>query len=151
MCSKIEDLGEVGGSPSGVFPRWALMRLLYQQWRSPAVYAAVRLGIADSLGDGSRTVAQLAEATGAHTPSLYRLLRALARIGVFVELDGQCFGNSAVSQLLRTDVSGSMSAMAAMTCGLMRGALGELLHSVQTGDLAVELGQYRHGGCRSLP
>src|SRR5690348_12794785 len=60
MCSKIEDLGEVGGSPSGVFPRWALMRLLYQQWRSPAVYAAVRLGIADSLGDGSRTVAQLA-------------------------------------------------------------------------------------------
>jgi Dimerisation domain len=114
------------------------MQLLYEQWRSPAVYAAVQLGIADVLGDGSRTVAQLAEATGAHAPSLYRLLRALARIGVFVELDGQCFGNSAVSQLLRTDVSGSMAAMAAMTSGLMRGALGELVHSVRTGQPGFE-------------
>lgn len=69
---------------------------------------------------------------------MYRLLRALAGIGVFVELDGQCFANSNLSQLLRTDVSGSVSAMAAMTCGLMRGALGELVHSVRTGQPGFE-------------
>jgi hypothetical protein len=126
------------GSPSGILPLWALMQLLYQQWRSPALYAATQLGIADLLGDGTRTVAQLAASTGCHAPSLYRLLRALARIGVFVELDGQCFVNSALSQLLRTDVSGSMSEMTAMTSGLMRGALGELVHSVQTGQPGFE-------------
>ena len=119
-------------------PLGALMQLLYQQWRSPAVYAATHLGIADLLGDGSRSVAQLAEVTGCHAPSLYRLLRALARIGVFVELDGQRFANSALSQLLRTDVSGSMAAMAAMTAGLMRGALGELVHSLRTGQPGFE-------------
>jgi hypothetical protein len=42
---------------------------------------------------------ELAQATGCHAPSLYRLLRALARIGVFVELDGQCFANNALSQV----------------------------------------------------
>jgi hypothetical protein len=115
-------------------PLLALMQLLYQHWRSPAIYAATRLGIADVLADGSRTVTELAEATHSHAPSLYRLLRALARIGVFIELDGSRFANSELSSLLRSDVSGSLSAMAAMTSGLMWGALGELLHSVQTGE-----------------
>lgn len=134
MSTKIEDKDDLTLPPSEAFPLGALMRLLYQQWRSPALYAATQLGIADVPGDGSCTVAELAEATGCHAPSLNRHLRALSRIGVFVELDGQRFVNSALSQLLRTNVSGSMSAMAAMTCGLMRGALGELLHSVRTGQ-----------------
>jgi hypothetical protein len=45
-------------------PLGVLMQLLYQQWRCRAVYAATELGIADVLGDGSRTVAELAEVTG---------------------------------------------------------------------------------------
>jgi len=138
MPMRIEDDDDLAGSSSGVVPLGALMQLLYQQWRSPAVDAATQLGIADVLGDGSYTVAELAEATSCHAPSLSRLLRALARIGVFVELDGQRFANSALSQLLRTDVSGSLSAMAAMTSGLMRGAWGELMHSVQTGQPGFE-------------
>lgn len=138
MPIRIDDDDDVTVSPHGTFPLWALMQLLYQQWRSPAVYAATQLGIADVLGDGTRTITELAEATGCHAPSLYRLLRALARIGVFAELDGQCFANSALSQLLRTDVSGSASAMAAMTSGLMRGAMGELVHSVRTGQPGFE-------------
>ena len=137
MSTQIDD-HDWAGSPNGVLPLWALMQLLYQHWRSPALYAATRLGIADALGDGTRTVTELAQATGTHASSLYRLLRALARIGVFAELDGQCFANSARSQLLRTEVSGSVSAMAGMTSGLMRGALGELLHSVRTGQPGFE-------------
>ncbi|MGH3779324.1 MAG: methyltransferase [Pseudonocardiaceae bacterium] len=119
---------------SVVAPRLALVQLLYQQWRSPAIHVVTRLGIAEVLADGSLTVAELAEATGAHAGSLYRLLRALARIGIFIECDGSRFANSELSELLRSDVSGSLSAMAAMTSGLMRGALGGLLHSVQTGQ-----------------
>lgn len=80
----------------------------------------------------------MAETTGCHAPSLYRLLRALTRIGVFAELDGSRFANSALSQLLRTGVSGSVSVMAAMGSGLMRGALGELVHTVRTGQPGFE-------------
>jgi hypothetical protein len=138
MSTQIDGEGDVTGSPNGVFPLGALMQLLYEQWRSPAVYAATQLGIADVLGDGTLTVTELAKATGCYAPSLYRLLRALACIGVFVELDGERFANSALSQLLRTDVSGSVSTMAAMTCGLMRSAPGELVHSVRTGQPGFE-------------
>lgn len=114
-----------------------LMQLLHQQWRQPAVYVAARLGIADLLADGSHTVSELAGMTGAHAPSLYRLLRALARIGIFTELDGLRFANSELSSLLRCGVPGSLAAMT-MTSDLMRGAFGELLHSVQTGEPGFE-------------
>jgi hypothetical protein len=46
------------------------------------VYVAARLGIADHLIKGPRTVEELAAASGAHAESLQRLLRALAGGGV---------------------------------------------------------------------
>ena len=107
MSTKIENEDHFTARPGEVFPLGVLMQLLYQHWRSPALYAATQLGIADVLGDGSQTVAELAKATGCHTPSLHRLLRALAHIGVFIELDGPRFANSALSQLLRTDIPGT--------------------------------------------
>jgi hypothetical protein len=115
-------------------PALHLMRLMYQQWRSPALHAAVQLRIADVLSDGSLTAAELAEKTGSHAPSLYRLLRALAHIGVFTELDGPRFTNNAQSHLLRSDVAGSVADITMMTCGLMHGALTELAHTVRTGE-----------------
>jgi hypothetical protein len=132
MSISIKDNG-AAAPVDGALALWSLMQLVYQHWRSPAVYAATELGVADVLGDESPTVVEVAEATGCHAPSLYRLLRALARIGVFVELDGRRFANSALLQLLRRDVAGSVSATVGMTAGLMRGALGELVHSVRTG------------------
>jgi hypothetical protein len=44
------------------------------------------LGIADQLKDGPKSYEIVAEACGAHPTSLYRLLRALAAIGVFREV-----------------------------------------------------------------
>src|SRR5205823_14861982 len=49
-----------------------------------AVYVAARLGIADLLEAGPKSVDELARASGAHAPSLGRLLRALASFDVFV-------------------------------------------------------------------
>lgn len=45
----------------------------------------VTLGIADLLKDAPRSAGDLAGATGTHAPTLYRLLRALASVGVFAE------------------------------------------------------------------
>ncbi len=53
------------------------------------------LGIADLLAGGARSVTDLAACTGADAGSLRRLLRALARLGVFVELDVEHFANCA--------------------------------------------------------
>ncbi|MET8255874.1 methyltransferase, partial [Micromonospora sp. NPDC005197] len=51
------------------------------------VRAVAELGVADQLVDGPRPVAELAEATGAHAPSLLRALRALAGKGIFTEVE----------------------------------------------------------------
>src|SRR4051812_23400596 len=52
---------------------------------SRAVYVVAELGIADRLGSGPMSSAELAQATQTHEPSLYRVLRLMAALGVFKE------------------------------------------------------------------
>ncbi len=112
-----------------------LALLLNDLWKPRAIHVAARLHLAEALADGPRTVAELAAASGTHAPSLYRLLRTLACIGIFTELDGSRFANSKLSHLLRPDVPGSMYAMATMmSSDWWWRSWGELLHSVQTGE-----------------
>src|SRR5262249_9644047 len=66
-------------------PQEQMNRLLTAYWVSQALYVAAKLGLADLLKGGPRTADDLAPSTGSHAPSLYRLLRALASVGVFVE------------------------------------------------------------------
>ena len=104
---------------------------------SRAVYAAASLGIADLLSKGPSDAAVLARACGAHAGALHRVLRTLASAGVFAEAADGKFCNTPLSELLRSDVPGSLRALS-----LMYGdddvwaAWGALLHSVQTGDAA---------------
>ncbi|MGH3686839.1 MAG: methyltransferase [Pseudonocardiaceae bacterium] len=115
-------------------PPLVLTQLLFQSWKPRAISVAARLHLAEELAEGPRTVAELAEAAGAHAPSLHRLMRALARIGIFAELDGSRFANSELSHLLRSDIPESLYGMATMVTDLMWPAWGKLLHSVQTGE-----------------
>jgi DNA-binding IclR family transcriptional regulator len=58
---------------------------------SQAIYVAVSLGLADLLTTGPRTSTDLSVAVGAHPASLYRLMRALAAVGLFHEDDSGRF------------------------------------------------------------
>lgn len=102
---------------------------------SQALYVVAELGIADLLAAGPRTSAELAAATGVHPPSLYRVLRTLASLGVFVEEEEQTFRLTALGAALRSDVPESARNFV-MTCGrpLTWRAFGEMLYSVQTGQ-----------------
>lgn len=65
-------------------PPPAQMILLLGGFRiSQALYAAAALGVADHLVTGPAPAEVLAGRTGAHAPSLRRLLRTLASVGVF--------------------------------------------------------------------
>jgi hypothetical protein len=70
---------------------------------SQALHVAAQLGLADLLKEGPRSVPQLAEATGAHARSLYRLLRALAGVGAFAEDDQGRFALAPLGDYLRSD------------------------------------------------
>ena len=73
-----------------------------------AIHAAVELGVPDLLADGERTSDDLAEASGADPSTLYRLLRALASLGVLHEAEGRRFSLTPLGQPLRSDVPGSL-------------------------------------------
>ena len=85
-----------------------LARLVDGFRASQAIHAAVELGVPDLLGDGERTSDALAEATGADPSTLYRLLRALASLGVLHEAEGGRFSLTPLGRPLRGDVPGSL-------------------------------------------
>jgi ubiquinone/menaquinone biosynthesis C-methylase UbiE len=119
-------------------PQAVMMGMLTGYWVSQALHVAAHLGIADLLKDGPQSIAQLAQATGSHARSLYRLLRALASKGVFSE-DGQGrFALTPLGECLRSDVPNSQRSLAIMNGEEHYRCWGELLYSVQTGQTAFE-------------
>jgi len=124
-------------------PGATLGRLIVGFQVSQAIHVAATLGVADLLADGPRTSDELAVATNAHAGSLYRLLRALASVGVFHEDDGRRFSLTPIGALLRSDVPASLRGWA-MHVGrpYFQEAWGHLEHSVRTGDNAF---QHVHG------
>ncbi len=122
---------------------WAVMRgLLAGDWVSQAVQVAAKLGIADELKDGPRNCAELAETVGAHAGALSRLLRALASVGVFTEVEAGRFALTPVGYFLRRDVPGSFAAMARQHHDVEWDVWRHLLEAVRTGTTAF---QHVHG------
>jgi hypothetical protein len=114
-----------------------LMRMLSGYWISQSIYVAAKLKLADHLKDGPRSSGDLAAATGTHPHALYRLLRALASVGLFAEEGGK-FRLTPLAEALRSDVAGSQWAVAVMMGDEHYRVWGELLYSVQTGNLAFD-------------
>jgi hypothetical protein len=111
-----------------------LARLLNGYWYTQTIYVAAKLGVADFLKDGPRSPHDLAEATATNPRALYRLLRALASIGIFVEDQGK-FTLTPLAECL---LDPSTKAMATMRGEFPYRAWGELLYSVQSGKSAFE-------------
>jgi Dimerisation domain len=88
-------------------PSIELMRLINGYQVSQALHVAATLGLADQLKDGPKSYDVAAEACAAHPTSLYRLLRALAAVGVFHETDNKEFSLTQLGLCLTSDAPGS--------------------------------------------
>ena len=51
-------------------------------WAARTLYAAAKLGLADQLSSGLKSAAEIAAPMHAHAPSLHRLMRTLASLGI---------------------------------------------------------------------
>ena len=124
-------------------PAAAASQLLFQlgtgHFVASALQTVVRLGIPALIADGTCTAADLAAATGVREDALYRVLRALASVGVFDEASPRQFALTDAGQLLRPGVDGSMHDMLLwVTSPLHFRVYAEMLHSVATGQPAIE-------------
>src|SRR5688500_18380664 len=118
-------------------PAVALRRLVNGYQVSQAIHVATVLGVADHLAGGPRSSDELAVATGSHPDALYRLLRALAAVGVFREEPGRRFGPTPLGECLRADAPQPAGPWAAFLASPPQWqAWGALLHSVRTGENA---------------
>ena len=116
-----------------------IFNLITGFWSACAVAVAARMGIADQLTDGSRSASEIAQSIGADPPALYRLLRALASIGVLTLDDKERFGLTAVGSLLRSGVPGSVRAAIASELDTAHyRPWGHLEECIRTGEPAFQ-------------
>jgi SAM-dependent methyltransferase len=100
-----------------------------------AVSVAARFRIADHLAAGPKTAAELARLAGLHPGHLYRVLRALAGLGVFAADGHGRFSLTPTGDLLRSDVPGSVRPIATYVCDPWSWKpWGELADAVKTGQ-----------------
>ncbi len=114
-----------------------VQQLCASQYLVRSLHVVAELGVADAVGDGGRSVAEVAANVGADPDALKRVLRLLESRGLFV-LDGDTVGHSAASEFLRTDHPASLDAFARMFAQPIQWqTAGELLYAVKTGQSAA--------------
>lgn len=122
------------------FPPQLVLQQLIQGFQiTQCIYVAARLGIADLLKDGPRSSEDLAQATGTHAPSLYRVLRLLTAVDLLTEGEAYSFALTPLGAYLQTSVPGSMrNTVLCYSEKPVWHIWGALLHSVETGEPAFE-------------
>jgi hypothetical protein len=119
-------------------PSQQLAQMIVGSWTSQAIYVAAKLRLADHLADGPRAAEELADAAGVAPRPLYRLLRALAFVGVFaMETDGR-FRLNPRAEPLREGGPDSLRAFAVMIGEEQYRCWGDLLETVRTGATAFD-------------
>lgn len=117
----------------------ALMQMITASFISQAIYIAAELSIADLLKDNPKTVDELAEATGSKATNLYRVLRALASVGIFSEVTPKKFALTETAKYLQTDIHGSLRSLAMMMGDSWHWhCWGDILNVVKTGQPALQ-------------
>jgi len=122
--------------PNELPPPAQLMKFIVGRWISKPIYVAAELGIADILAEGPKSIEELAQASQSHAPSLYRMMRALASVGIFLETPDKRFELTEMAEYLKTGALRSIALM--FNSDWSDQAWGYFLDSVKTGGTAFE-------------
>ena len=126
-------------APNEIPPEIRQMQQLLNGYRvTQSLHVAARLGLADRLASGPMSADHLAAATGANADAIYRVMRALASLGVFAETTEHRFTLTPLAELLRQDHPYSMRGQVLFFGSHAYRAWGELLHTVMTGETAFD-------------
>ena len=117
-------------------PEEQMMQWITSKWITKPIYIISELGIADLICDGPKSIKTLAKDTNTHAPTLYRILRALSSVGVFIEMENQKFGLTPLAECL---FSNSLRPIARMFLSDWHDKVWSgLSHTVKTGEPAFD-------------
>lgn len=118
--------------------RLRLLGILSGTWTAQACYVLAKLGLPDRLADGPRTAAELAGGCGADPGVLRRLLTSLAAAGLLRQPTPGTFALAPITELLRSDVSGSVRGTAILYGEEVFQSFAGIMHTVHTGQPAFD-------------
>ncbi len=120
-------------------PQMLLMQMISGYWVSQCIFVAAKLGIADRLKSQPMTVTELAQSTGSHPEALFRVLRALASVGIFAETGPGTFTLTPLASFLDSENPQSVRAAAIMMGDPEHySSWGNILHAVKTGESSFQ-------------
>src|SRR5262245_35493448 len=105
---------------------------------SSALQTILKLQIPDRVAAGTRAVNELARDAGVNEDALYRIMRALASLGVFDEQEPRTFDLTLAGRMLRKGQPGFYDMGLWITSPFHFRVYAEMLHSVTTGAPAAE-------------
>lgn len=115
-------------------PHVQLVEMATAYWVSRVIHATAKINLADHLASTPRTADELAGPTGTHAPSLYRLMRTLASLGVLSEDSSHRFSLTEVGEALKSNAPGAAHAtILTLASEWMSRGWEELPYSLQTG------------------
>src|SRR5262245_56729211 len=131
-------IGNVEPNMSAPHPCQQLTQMITSYWVSRAIYVAAKLRIADHLENGPRTAENLAAAAGVAPRPLYRVLRALAGVGIFAQEGDGRFRLEPLAEPLRDGARDSLRADVLMLGEEQYHCWGDLVETVRTGEAAFD-------------
>ena len=120
-------------------PPIALLDFVKDLWGFQIVYTLAELEIADSLGDGPRSAAEVARERGVNEDYLYRLLRAATNLDIVRELPGQRFELLPIGEALQQREGESFRDFIVMMGRMGWRFWGRLGDAVRQGKSAIEV------------
>jgi O-methyltransferase domain/Dimerisation domain len=129
-------------SPEDLPPHIQLIQMGRAQIVSRTLYAAAKLGLADHLASGPKSAAELVGPMQVHAPSLHRLMRSLASLGILTERPEQRFALTNLGEALKTGAQGSARpTLIVIGSGWHQSGWDNLVYSVQTGKPGFDKAQ----------
>jgi len=120
-------------------PQARLIQMATAHWISRFLYVAALMNLADHLAERPKTAEELAPLTAAAVPSLYRLMRTLASLGLFTEDSEHRFSLTALGEALKTGTPSSVrSSVLTLAGDAFTRSLDHLPYSVRTGKTGFE-------------
>jgi hypothetical protein len=119
-------------------PHVQLIQMGTAAWVNAVVFAAAKIGLADQLAGGPRNAAELAGPMRLHAPSLHRLMRTLAGLGILTERDAQRFALTPMGEALKTGAPGSARATLIAFGGAFWHGWEEIVYSLETGNTGFD-------------
>jgi len=127
-----------GTAPMSVPPHVQLIQMGTAGWVSAIVSTAAKVGLADQLAAGPKSAAELAGTMGLHAPSLHRMMRTLASLGILSEDAAQRFALTPVGHAMRAGAPGGAHGTLLAFNGLITRAWEEMPYSLATGKPAFD-------------